>query len=254
MTIVDLAKYSCGKAPAAHSSYGLALIKSKAGGPKLGEGQTMPIAELIADTTEAAATGNGALMVIKSLVPLTPGVDLAPAHDGKLKLPDGATLVDALALGPSGGTPLTGIPRPEQPDTGAVAATRIVDKLDPLKAEVWYTGALKGGDDSTAYDPSQASANIPKGAVLTPGAVNFKSQTPASDGHDGAEDAGDHGSHDSNPPSNGAAPTKKETNAPTSAGSVCSMRAGRSAAPDFAAFAVLGLALAAVRRRSTKSS
>src|SRR5262249_34283167 len=172
VTVVDLANQTCGPIVAPkHTSYGLAAIKSKSGGSKNGENQTHWIEAL--DTPDAGATegatGNGALMILKSLVPLTPGIDLEPNHDGKLKLPEGATLIDGITLAPSGGTLPTYVPRPDQPESGAVAATRLVDKMDPLKADAWYTGDLKGGDDSTDYDPTKASANMPKGAVLTPG-------------------------------------------------------------------------------------
>ena len=45
----------------------------------------------------------------------------------------------------------------------------------------WYDGGLTGSSNTAAtYNPTNSSANLPNGAVLTPGAANFVDTTPPS--------------------------------------------------------------------------
>src|SRR5262249_32849259 len=67
-------------------------------------------------------------------------------------------------------------PRLTQSSGTPDAATRFSNDLNPLSGPAWYNADLDdtGNDPTTvAYNPTKCSANLPAGAAVTPGDVNF---------------------------------------------------------------------------------
>ena len=52
-------------------------------------------------------------------------------------------------------------------DKASITKAQAAEAVDAVFDAV--TGALKGGPDSKEYDSAKASANLPSGAILTPG-------------------------------------------------------------------------------------
>ena len=256
VVIVDLSAKTCANANANHPDVGIVYIKAPGTeGHLAGESQTT-VLPLLPDTdpdagVKVTAVPNGALMIVQSPVALLDGTDFETKKDGTISLPQGASVVDGITLAPAGGTLPKYVPRPDQPSGGAVAATRFRDNKKPLEPTAWFTGALKGGPDSVDYDPAQASKNMPAGATLTPGKLNFQALTPADGGKDAAPADDDAGSetHVSSTSDTTAGPKPPGAPPPTSAASICSMQAGRSPRAGFAAFAALAMAVAFGARR-----
>jgi MYXO-CTERM domain-containing protein len=251
--VIDLGKRNCG-------ANGLVYIKASGAdqGHRAEESQTIVMPELGIPDAGAAltTTSNAALMIVKSPVAIPPGTDFDGDENGTPDLPANATIVDGIAIGEAGARLPAYVPKFEQPAGSAAAATRLVSDKRPLSAAAWFGGALKGGPESKDYDPAKLSANAPKNPVLTPGKVNFTAAAeppPPPNGNDGgAPDGGDTGTTTTTETSaTEPAPPAAPGPGLRSADSVCSATPGPSQ-PGFAAFAVLGLALAAVRRRSTR--
>src|SRR5690606_12754758 len=59
-------------------------------------------------------------------------------------------------------------------------ASRIVGNFTALSIDAWFSGALAGDADSLAYDGTKPNQRLPNGALLTPGAPNFKPATSSS--------------------------------------------------------------------------
>ena len=107
--------------------------------------------------------------------------DLDTNNDGILdNLPAGAVLLDGVgfATNPTAdrayGADIMGIPDPMNPALRLPpnAATRFLGDLTPLSAAAWFFGALTGASSTLVYNPALSSANLPAGALLTPGAPN----------------------------------------------------------------------------------
>ncbi|MCS6852595.1 MAG: hypothetical protein NZ700_15675 [Gemmataceae bacterium] len=58
------------------------------------------------------------------------------------------------------------------------AATRFASNNTANSAAAWYYGRITGTGTTTTYDPAGSSANLPSGAVITPGASNYAPAPP----------------------------------------------------------------------------
>lgn len=134
-----------------------------------------PETTVVTDTQLTGAGGleNGTIsfLLMQSAVPLTEGTDYDVDNDGVLELPSGAVIVDAVGWSDGGATDLVygGVVLTQSSGTPD-AATRFVDNLTANAAAAWYAGDLLA--DGRTYDASAATANLPGGAGLTPGAPN----------------------------------------------------------------------------------
>lgn len=156
-------------------SNGLLIIKSPSGGFTGIPSATTVVTESLLNTLPGGLS-NGAqtYMLILSSTPLSVGTDYDSNNDGLLELPSGARIVDSVGWSDSlpdslvyGGATLTQVSG--VPD----AATRFPDNDSASSSAAWYNGDLLGTNaDSVTYNPAVASANLPAGAVLTPGAAN----------------------------------------------------------------------------------
>lgn len=114
-------------------------------------------------------------LLVATLKPPQMGDDLDQGDNGVLEgLPKDARILDSLSWiggGPNDvayGAQLLP-PKSFIPD----AASRFLGDVRPSNPEAWYFGDLKGGVDANLkYDRSLSSANLPLGAVLTPGIPN----------------------------------------------------------------------------------
>ena len=113
--------------------------------------------------------GTNSLLLISSPVPIKEATDYDTNDDGSLDLPLGASTQDAVGWTDNGkgdkiygGVELSQLGVPD-------AATRFIDNSTPFSVVGWYNGDLI---DASTYNSQQASANLPAGAALTPGAPN----------------------------------------------------------------------------------
>lgn len=164
---------------------GLAVIKAETGGHPIPAGTTIIPDRFLEEVpnTGALQSSSASALLFFSTTPLLVGSDLDTNNDGVLDLPAGVTLIDAIGWVDNndanddvyGGVdlPLTG--------SGVTldAATRFPHSTTAFSAAAWYYGKLDvaGGSSGLAYDgtvsTSVSSANMPAGAVLTPGAQNY---------------------------------------------------------------------------------
>lgn len=118
-------------------------------------------------------------MLVRSDTPITKGMDLDKDNDGKLDLPQGATIIDSVGW-EAGGKVYTDVKLVQSASTPD-AATRFYDETGPLSKSAWANGDIyedpKKGDEELAgevlYDTLQASSNLPPKAAVTPGRNNF---------------------------------------------------------------------------------
>jgi hypothetical protein len=196
--VFDLTGFSLG-------SNGLLVIKSAAGGHTIPAGTTVVTTTLF-DVNGPGLGGQGpggednpddtqgsnsrSFLLVHSLTPIEPLVDYdafegaSPGEDGILEgALAAATLIDAVGwLDPDrvgldfvyGGVNLTDGANGAAPEFNPDALTRFVDNTTPLSAAAWYYGELgpNGVSSTLVYDPARASANLPEGAILTPGGAN----------------------------------------------------------------------------------
>lgn len=106
-----------------------------------------------------------------------PGTDVDVNNDGVLDVSLGETVLDS--VGWSDGAPGSHVYSTAslvQPSDRSDAATRFQGEHVPGEPTAWFNGEIMttGGDPlGRTYDPSKASANLPVGAVLTPGRENY---------------------------------------------------------------------------------
>lgn len=119
-------------------------------------------------------------LLIQSDRPVARGTDLDSDNDGRLELPEGAVMLDSVGWEAGGQTYSEAVLVQSASDPDA--ASRFYGNTDPESREAWANGDLyeypdKGGEelaDGVLYDTLQASANLPPGAAVTPGASNFR--------------------------------------------------------------------------------
>ncbi|WP_254512701.1 cadherin domain-containing protein [Anatilimnocola floriformis] len=167
-------------------SNGLLVIKATSGGHTIPAG-TSVVTNPALDSGAGLSNQSQSMLLIYSSTPITVGQDLDTNNDGSLDLPAGATVIDAVGWVnqgfPSdlvyGGVSL--IQGTAIPD----AASRISTDNTPLSASAWFNGDLVDDgvstpNSETAYSQTGGSANLPVGAVLTPGAPNVIATTSLS--------------------------------------------------------------------------
>jgi len=154
-------------------SNGLLVIKSPTGGHAV-PAETTVVTDAQLDTAGGTLeNGTNSWALIFSSTAIVEGSDLDTNNDGVLELPAGAVLLDAIGWSDGGADLVYGAVLTQSSGTPD-AATRFRHDLTPLSAAAWYNGDLAGTEPtSLSYEPLQASANLPNGAVLTPGAPNF---------------------------------------------------------------------------------
>ena len=159
---------------------GMLLIKG-AGGFDPADASTAAFVSSIltigADTLENDAQ---TWQLIFSPIPIIEHYDYDPSTSsgGSLNLPIGAVVLDSVGWHFSNGSFVLYSDAVLNSPNGPIgAATRLRNNITAQTTSAWYFGALMNvnGSASLAYDASVASANLPAGAVLTPGAPNYTS-------------------------------------------------------------------------------
>jgi hypothetical protein len=128
------------------------------------------------DTALLQNDSNSFLVIQSPTTPIMLNSDLDPDDDGNLDLPSGAVVLDGIGWEDSNGKGTPYAPTLTQSSGTPDAATRFANDIDALSGDAWYNGDLDAtGNDPAqiAYDPLKCSANLPAGAALTPGDVNF---------------------------------------------------------------------------------
>ncbi len=107
------------------------------------------------------------------------GTDLDADNDGVLDSTPWVNLVDSVGWSDGGTTDRVYSPASLTQTQGSPdAATRFAADLNSSTFGAWYNGDLVLGGNGIDYDLGSASANLPAGAVVTPGADNYSLQTP----------------------------------------------------------------------------
>ena len=211
--VVDLGM-ACG-GPCSFGENGLLLIKSPTGGHVPIEPQTVVVTDSDLETG-GLENGTNSFVLIQSATALIETNDYDTDNDGTLEVPAGAEVLDSIAWtdGDSGDFMYGGVAC----DNGATpdAATRFPGNTATVTT-AWYCGDLDGttGAESTLYDGSTSSANLPAGAALTPGGVNDPQTVDAGvdAAPDGTEDATEDVASDSPPDAEEDAPIEAEADA-----------------------------------------
>ncbi|BAZ15815.1 5'-nucleotidase/2',3'-cyclic phosphodiesterase [Calothrix sp. NIES-4071] len=154
---------------------GLLVIASPTGGHTIPAATTKITDAQLNSSGGGLENGTNSFLLISSPTAITEGTDFDTDNDGVLELPAGATIVDAVGWTDGdandivyGGVVLT------QSSGTPDAATRFPNNTTPNSAAAWYNGDLTGTtNNSVTYSSTAASANLPAGAVLTPGDVNY---------------------------------------------------------------------------------
>ncbi len=173
--VVSLTGFSFG-------SNGLLIIQAPSGGFTPAAGTTI-VADAGLGTTNGGME-NGTVTSFLIYSPTTPLVETTD-YDlgvGTLTLPSDAIIQDAVGWSDGGVNDIVYTSVVLTQTAGSIdAATRLRSNTTPLSVAAWFNGTILNttGSTSLGYDPTRASANLPAGAVLTPGAPNFASnQTP----------------------------------------------------------------------------
>jgi MYXO-CTERM domain-containing protein len=198
-------------------SAGFLVAKSNLQGHTLPAGCTLRSDNAFDATNGCLENGTGTFVLVRGAA-LVQGSDYDTNDDGTLDLPAGAVVVDAVSLSDGGSTdkahgPVVSTASGTQP--GGVS--RLVGNTSRAAATAWFGATISGTVSSTlVYDASNATANMPAGAALTPGAEN-------SQGGPGPVDAGapvtDAGARDAGAPVVDAGPRDAGTTPAADAGS-----------------------------------
>jgi hypothetical protein len=157
---------------------GLAVIKSGLGGHPVPSSATIVPAPQL-DTVGGILENNSTsfLLIHSPASVIAPGIDFDWNGDGTLDLPAGATVLDAVGSTDvaTGDFIYGGVNLTIGTDNTFGGATRLRGNTTANAAAAWYFGDITGGANSTlTYNPAAASTNLPAGAVLTPGNLNFQ--------------------------------------------------------------------------------
>jgi MYXO-CTERM domain-containing protein len=147
-------------------------------------------------------------------------------------------IVDAVAVSDGGASDKTYAPVISSASGSQVAAiSRLVGNSARSSATAWFGGWLSGASTNLTYDVSGASANMPAGAALTPGAENAQGAPATPDAGSPVVDAGapvvDAGPRDAGAPVVDAGPRDAGSPTATDAGGTTGTDAGvRDAGTD----------------------
>jgi hypothetical protein len=172
--VIDLSPYAIG-------ANGLLMIRG-ATGPDAGPDTTVVIDTRFDNAAGILENGSNSFALFVSATAVVEGSDLDLDNDGTLDLEVGTTLVDGVGSRSINTHRVYGAELVSSvPGTVFGAMSRIVGNESVNDASAWYGGLIfdpviePGVDNSdfTGYDPFNATANLPAGAVVTPGAENY---------------------------------------------------------------------------------
>lgn len=128
------------------------------------------------------------LLVSNCNASVTNGYDLDANDDGVFDSQPWDELLDALSWTDGDVNALLYSDAPLAQSSGTSdAATRFTTNHTPNSVAAWYNGDIMTNETDTlgrTYDPLKCSANLPGGAYLTPGDVNYMPAVGDSDGND----------------------------------------------------------------------
>ena len=158
-------------------SNGLLLIKSPNNTSYVADSGTTVVNDSVL-SGPVLENGTNSFLLVYSLTPITTGTDLDPGDEGTLTLPAGATLLDGVGWmdGDNANDHVLGNATLTQSSGSPDAASRLFGNTSANDASAWYNGdLLSTGNDQNQrkYDTAKASSNIPRDAIITPGAPNF---------------------------------------------------------------------------------
>lgn len=151
---------------------GFLVAKSNLQGHTLPAGCTLRSDNAFDATNGGLENGTGTFMLVRG-ASLVQGTDYDTNDDGTLDLPAGAVVVDAVSLSDGGSAdkahgPVVATAAGTQP--GGIS--RLVGNTSRSAANAWFGATISGVSSNLVYDASNATANMPAGAALTPGAEN----------------------------------------------------------------------------------
>lgn len=158
-------------------SSGLLVIKAASGGFSIPAGTTVVESSLLNEGgTTPFENGSTTFALISSpTTPIVHPTDLDTDNNGTLDLPEGASALDTAGWIDAAGERAYGAVL-STAFTPPGAATRFAGNTSPNTAAAWYYGQIAGAaNNGLTYSASGASANIPPGAAITPGAANVGS-------------------------------------------------------------------------------
>ncbi len=163
---------------------GFLVIKSPTGGHTIPSGVTIVTDAQLDTAGGGIENGTRSLLLISSpITAITEGTDYDTNNDGTLDaLPGTATILDACGWTDGGAGDLVygGVTLTQSSGTPD-AGSRFLGNTTASSFAAWYNGDLAGAtNDSKVYSATQASANLPAGAEVTPGAANFSSLASSS--------------------------------------------------------------------------
>jgi hypothetical protein len=141
-------------------------------------GSAVDPATPMSNTTSQVGNDNLTVLLVEGYTGAV-GQDLDVNDDGVFDVTPWTNILDSVGwLDPSVANGKVYTPAVlTQPLNTADAASRFSNDLTPNSAAAWYNGemVLQGGtpDMTRTYDPARASTNLPSGAMITPGNVNF---------------------------------------------------------------------------------
>jgi hypothetical protein len=175
---IDLSKFSNGTS-------GYTVAAADAGGFAIPSGTTAVSSPFLSNGSEVSlqnGTNSFLLVYNPDATITTDGFDFDWNNDGILDLPTGSIIIDAISttqglLGDlvyPNATSTVVVPSGAVPDS----LSRIVGNTVASDGNGWFGGDLLGVlSDTRYYDASKSTANLPAGAVITPGAVNYTVNT-----------------------------------------------------------------------------
>jgi hypothetical protein len=170
--VVDLSTRTIG-------SNGILVIVSPTACP----GRTIPAGATQVTDAQLDTSGGGiengtiTFLLVTSTTPIVEGTDYDTNNDGTLEgLPAGVNVLDAIGVtdGNFGDIVYFGQVVTQGSGDAPNAITRFPANNTPVSSAAWYGGFLEtaGGNSTTVYNTTNASANFPTGGALTPGAAN----------------------------------------------------------------------------------
>lgn len=162
---------------------GLLLGKAVSGGHDKEDTATTVVTFATLDTVGGIfQNGSNSFVLIYSTAAITLNQDLDSNNDGTLELGTTGVVIDGVGWTDNGATDkvVTGAANLAPNGTGftfqPTIASRTLGNTAAGDVSAWYYGVIDGTVGSSAskvYSTTSASANLPSGALLTPGAANF---------------------------------------------------------------------------------